>query len=686
MSRVKRVFTVVLLVLAACRNEKPASRFVNAPVILISIDTLRSDHLPVYGYHGVETPGLDRFRRDAILFRSAWSHCPMTLPSHLSMLTGLLPPEHGVRDNVGFRFDSSKHESLPSLLRTNGYAAGAAVSSYVLRGGSGLADAFDFYDDALDIHPEARFVDYQRSGFVTEPIAERWIDQHSASPFFFFFHIYEPHVPYDPPEPFRSRYANRYDGEIATADAIVGRLLDHLRASRVYDRAIIIITSDHGEGLGDHGEQQHSILIYREAIQVPLLVKLPHAQLAGRTVDAPAQLIDLFPTVTSLLGIETHEKHSGSSLVSLVDSPAPWRSVYSESLYPRLHFGWSALRSLTDGRMQLIESASQAELYELASDRAELKDVVSSRRRELASLREALARYPSPKAVASNVDPQEAAKLAALGYVGSVRAHADGTVNPRERIGVVEELRVAMEAPPQQAAVSLHELAGRHPDMIEVWLQLGDLLSSQGRYAEAIDAYKGAMAHSSVLSIEALLGLGEAYLQQNDLADVEKCASLAMAPSPREAHLMLARVALARNDLDAAQHQTEAAAGNDPQPSDLVLMADIAARHGAFQQALDLLDRAGRRASESGVAKVYRLDAVRADILGRTGHPAEAIETYEREIANFPRDLHAYANLAVLHFVSGNRAAMETTLTRMVAANPTSAAQRLAQKTREALK
>ncbi len=226
--------------------------------------------------------------------------------------------------------------------------------------------------------------------------------------------------------------------------------------------------------------------------------------------------------------------------------------------------------------------------------------------------------------------------------------------------------------------------------MIEVWLQLGDLLSSQGRYAEAIDAYRGAIAHSSVLSIEALLGLGEAYLQQNDpatvRANVEKCANLAMEPAPREAHLMLARLALARNDLAVAQQQTEAAADDDPRASDLVLMADIAVHRGAFQQSLDLLDRAGRRASESGVTRVYRLDAVRADVLGRTGHPTEAIEAYEREIASFPNDLHAYANLAVLYFVSGNRTAMERTLAHMKAANPSPGAQQLARKTREALR
>ncbi|MCU1349839.1 MAG: hypothetical protein JWO56_2869, partial [Acidobacteria bacterium] len=677
----------LILLLLACRPQEPrAPVFPHAPVILISIDTLRSDHLPAYGYGGVATPHLDRLRSDSILYRRAYSHCPMTLPSHLSMLTGLLPPEHGVRDNVGFSFDAAKHETLPGLLRANGYAAGAAVSSYVLRRDTGIGTTFDFYDDALDVHPGARFADYQRSGFATEPIAERWIAGHAASPFFFFLHLYEPHVPYDPPEPFRSSYANRYDGEIATADALVGRLLDRLRALGLYDKALIIVTSDHGEGLGDHGEAQHSILIDREAIQVPLFVKLPGNQWAGRTVEAPAQLIDLFPTVTSLVGITPRQPHRGVSLISLIGSKERWRGIYAESQYARLHFGWSALRSLVDGRLQLIESAAKNELYDLAADPAERHDVAAERRRDVAAMRDALARYPSADALPANVDPQEAAKLAALGYVGSVRNRPESAADPRARIAIVEELRLALERPPQEAAPAVRKLAEAHPEMVEVWIQLGDLLASQGRFAEAVEAYRAAMQHSSVLSLEALLGLGEASLQQKDVANATKAAELALATAPRDAHLLLARIALATNDLAAAEQQATAAAGNEPQASDLVLLADIAARRGTFAHALDLLAQAERRASAGGLAKVYRLESIRADVLARSGKPAEAIAACERELTAFPNDLHAYTNLAVLYFVSGDRASMERTLARMTAANPTSAAEQLAAKTRAALK
>ena len=269
MKRCTKPAALAALLMFTCAREGTLPHGQNVQVVLISIDTLRSDHLPAYGYHNVSTPALDDFRRDAILFRNAWSHCPMTLPSHLTMLTGLLPPQLGVRDNVGFRFDATKHPSVPSILHAHGYATGAAVSSFVLHGDSGIGAMFDDYDDAIDTYEGASFGEFQRPGTTTEARAEKWIGAHESQPFFYFFHIYEPHVPYE---------SGSYDGDIAAADAIVGKLLSFLKSKGIYNRALIIITSDHGEGLGDHGEAQHSILIYREAIQVPLLVKLPQSQ------------------------------------------------------------------------------------------------------------------------------------------------------------------------------------------------------------------------------------------------------------------------------------------------------------------------------------------------------------------------------------------------------------------------
>src|SRR6185436_4875179 len=221
------------------------------------------------------TPNIDGLRRDSVLFERVYSHCPMTLPSHVSMFTGSLPTEHGVRNNIGYRFEGAKFRTLAEELRDRGYATGAAVSSYVLRSDTGIDDGFELYEDSIAVATAGATSEHQRPGGETLKHALPWILEHRGQPFFFFLHLYEPHAPYAPPEPFKSRYPSAYDGEIAAADAIVGGFLDSLRAAGLYDRALVIFTSDHGEGLGDHGEDQHSVLLYAEALRIPLLVKLP---------------------------------------------------------------------------------------------------------------------------------------------------------------------------------------------------------------------------------------------------------------------------------------------------------------------------------------------------------------------------------------------------------------------------
>src|SRR4051794_38427233 len=230
----RRFAALALLALAACRH-KQTDAFPNAPVVLISVDTLRSDHLPAYGYGAVRTPNIDALRGDSILYRHAYSHCPMTLPSHLSILTGLLPTEHGVRNNIGYRFDGAKFRTLAAVLRARGYRTGAAVSSYVLRSDTGIDAGFDWYDDAIAVAAGGAASEHQRSGYETLKAAQSWVDGSTSRPFLLFFHIYEPHAPYEP----------SYDGEIAKADDIVGRLLSRLRSKGLYDRAVIVFLSDH---------------------------------------------------------------------------------------------------------------------------------------------------------------------------------------------------------------------------------------------------------------------------------------------------------------------------------------------------------------------------------------------------------------------------------------------------------
>ena len=268
-----------------------ASAPVNGPIVVISIDTLRADHLPVYGYRKVRTPAIDALAHDGVVFERAYSHSPQTLPAHASLLSGRLPFETGVRDNLGFVIKASERV-LPQMLRERGYATGGIVSAYVLRKETGISQGFDFFDGEMPPSSPERLVgQVKRDGSDSEVIAEHWLDSLGSSRAFLFLHLYEPHKPYAPAVRF-AEFAP-YDAQIAYADEIVGRLVRYLKTHQLYDRSTIVLLSDHGEGLGDHGEQEHGLFLYRETIRVPLLIKLPDRGAAGRRVAAPVQHIEL---------------------------------------------------------------------------------------------------------------------------------------------------------------------------------------------------------------------------------------------------------------------------------------------------------------------------------------------------------------------------------------------------------
>jgi len=689
---VKRTATaglaLVALLLAAgsCGVESKSTR---CPVILISVDTLRADHLPAYGYRGVATPALDAFRKDSILFQNAYSHCPLTLPSHLSLLTGRIPPEHHVRNNLGFVFDSEHVASLPTLLKGQGYATGGAVSSYVLRGETGLSKAFDFYDDAIPVSAEATsFVHHQRSGSLTSRLSLAWIEQKKNEPFFFFFHIYEPHTPYDPPEPFKSRYPNAYDGEIATADSIVGEFLDRLKVLGVYDRALIIFVSDHGEGLYDHGEDQHGILLYREAIHVPLIVKLPGRMRGGESVDDPVQLIDVLPTVLEVTGTTYKEPLRGASLLSL---HGPDRSIYSETFFPLMNLGWSAIRSLTDRQYQYLES-SRSELYDLKRDPSERKDLVGEERRVSAQLRSELAKIPATLEKISQIDPEAAANLAALGYIGSAqnRESSSGLPNPADQVKdlprIKEAFQLAEEKKYPQAEAILRSLLSKNPRMLDLWEKLGEVLTDTGRSREAIQTFEEGIRQVPEFSSGLSLSLGFVYLQTGDLDKAMSYSKLGLKMNPPKAHELLTRIALARGDLVTAEQEARSTIGDrEPQPAAMLLLAEVQERQGHFQEALNTIEAAERRAAQMQMASVYRLDFFRADILARLERESEAEQAYLREIEHYPSELQAYGNLAILYFVQGKQSEVDSTIERMVKANPTKNAYDFAVKTFEAI-
>jgi arylsulfatase A-like enzyme/cytochrome c-type biogenesis protein CcmH/NrfG len=487
----------IAVAVAGCRRGgSPAGAPAPPPsIVLISIDTLRSDRLPAYGYAAGSTPAIDALRRDSVLFSRAYANVPLTLPSHASLLTGLLPAGHGVRDNVGYRLDASQVPYAPELLRRAGYATGAAMSSYVLRSATGLAAGFDLYDDHFTARTAPGPGGVQRAGRETLARARDWLRASAQGRFFFLLHLYEPHTPYEPPPEF-AHLASRYDGEVAAADQVVGELVAELRSLGVYDRAAILLVSDHGEGLGDHGESTHGILLYRESLQVPLLLKLPGGRRAGATVDTPVQLVDVLPTLAGLAGAPPPERADGISLLPLLDgepgAAAP-RPIYAETYYPRLHFGWSELVSAIEGGYHLIDGPDP-ELYDLAADPGERRSLRDAERRRFGELRQQLAGYERRFAPPAPADEETRRSLAALGYLGGAPAPASGPLpDPKSRIHTLADLdqglRWMAERRFAEAVAALERAVAAHPQLVDGWESLALAQRQLGRLEEALQSF-----------------------------------------------------------------------------------------------------------------------------------------------------------------------------------------------------
>jgi choline-sulfatase len=647
------------------------------PVVLISIDTLRSDHVPAYGYAGVATPALDRLRGDSILFERAYSQIPLTLPSHSSILSGLLPPEHKVRDNIGYHLDTAGIPYLPRLLQARGYATGGAVSAYVLRATTGVAAGFDFYDDEVQVVSGEALGNLQRAGKDTLKTALRWLDGVHAEPFFLFFHIYEPHAPYEPPEPFASRYRDvPYDGDIAEADRVVGLLLERLRQLELYDSALVILLSDHGEALGEHGQPAHEILVYREAIQVPLMLKLPGAARHGTTVTRPVQLIDVLPTVADLLGLEVGTPLRGRSL--LADDVGE-RHLYAESFYPRLHFGWAEQQSLITDRYQLVRGPNE-ELYDLTSDPAEVEDVVRQNRRLAADLSQEIDGVASAFEGPSESDPEVAAKLEALGYLsGHVDDSAEGPrADPKQKQEVLVALTRGLEqlsaGDYAAAAAAFQRVVEQEPELVDAWQHLGKARTRSGDLDGALAAYQEALRLSGGAP-QIALSAAELYFERGELDEAHRHAELAVDSHP-VAWDLLAQIDLRRGDLEAAERDvTAAVAARGTSVGPLVTEAEVRLRQGRLDEALALTDQAEREFAHRRDRDVLRgLYFTCGAALARQGKAEPAIAAFRTEIRLQPDLLSPYTNLALLYALIGETQEVGPLLKQMVDTNPTPAA------------
>ena len=642
---------------------------VSGPIIVISIDTLRAEHLPAYGYTLVKTPAIDALARDGVVFDRAYSHAPQTLPAHASLLSGQLPFETGVRDNVGFTVKNGER-LLPQMLRERGFATGGIVSAYVLRKDTGISQGFDFFDGEMPpASPELSIGQVQRDGGESEQIAEHWLDSVGTTRAFLFLHLYEPHKPYAPPDRF-AQYSP-YDGEIAYADEIVGRLVTYLKSHQLYERATIVLLSDHGEGLGDHGEQEHGLFVYDEAIHVPLIIKQESNAGAGRRIHDLVQHIDIVPTILDLVKAPGAGSLRGRSLKPVLEGTgklAP-ATVYSEALYARYHFGWSELTALTDERYRYIK-APREELYDLERDPRERTNIAADRPQPRQALSSALARVAAGATIQapSDVSADARERLQALGYVGaqtdvSTRP-GDTRPDPKDKREILERYRTAVDFAGQrkwpQAIGLLQQILRDDPGMADVWSQLATFATRADRHDLALDAYK----HYIVLKPQepaGYIGAAASLLKLRKLDEAREHATLAVEVagdadrrSKASAHEMLARIALAKRDADAAREEARLAHDEDPA---LVLPDYVDGRllydQGKYAEALPLFLQAIADLKKPGAPQVSELHFYAADALGRLERYPEAETQFVEELRVFPQNIRARGGLAMLYQASG---------------------------------
>ncbi|MDQ3170764.1 MAG: sulfatase-like hydrolase/transferase [Acidobacteriota bacterium] len=682
----KRLLIAIVLIAAAAaaalfvlrRAPGSGGMATGGPIILISIDTLRADRLPAYGYTAIKTPAIDRFAADSVLFERAWSHSPQTLPAHTSILTGRLPFEHGVRDNIGFTVKDGE-PMLQQALRDRGYATGGFVSSYVLRKQIGLAQGFNVYDDQMPAAAGDRTLgQMQRNGSETLAATERWLDTLTSPKFFLFFHIYEPHTPYTP----------SYDTDVEAADRIVGRLLDGLRSRGLYDEATIVLLSDHGEGLGDHGEEEHGTFLYSTTMHVPLIVKAPGGAGAGRKVAAAVQHLDVAPTLLTAGGIEP-AGFKGRALQpamaatgSLADA-----SIYSEAMSARYHFGWSELYALTDERYRYIR-APRDELFDLSQDPGEMTSIAGERPQVRAAMRGALDALiaNAPVSAPTEVSSEDRQKLAALGYVGTqtrtpMATAGDSLADPKDKLGVLQQYRratrLAGEGRVAEATEAYRALLREDPEMTDVWLQLATLYEKRGMFQGAFDAYREIISRNPK-DPAALTGAAGALVQLGRLDEARAHGELAVPVAPVHAHELLARLAVQRGEEDAARRHARLAAEADPGlPMPAFVEGLIRHHRGEFAAAIPPLQEvAAALAQRTG--QIADAHFLLGDALARTERYAEAERALKAELAVSPAHARARVGLAMLYASTGRPREAEAAIEELVRRVPSDEGYRLA--------
>jgi len=477
-------------------------------VLVITVDTLRSDHLGAYGYDKIKTPAIDGLAKNGTLFKTAISQAPLTLPSHVSMFTSTYPPYNQIRDNGNNKLDESAH-TLAEIFNDRGYDTAAFVSTFVLNARFGLDQGFQIYNDVREVQDPnlvIRHMDGERTADKTTDQVIGWLRSKGPKPFFLWVHYYDPHTTYNPPQPFREQYPdNPYDGEIAFTDSQIARLLNELRRLELTDKTLIVFASDHGESFGEHGENGHAVFVYDTTQKVPLIFSHPDLVPHKKVLEDQVRLVDVAPTILDLIKIRRPKTFQGISLKNLLKGkPLPEALVaYAESLYANKHYKWSSLLAYRTQEWKYIHS-TRPELFNIKEDPGELENLATTRS-DIAQmmdeeLKSFLLRIQPETDKDTSIETDEVIKqtLMSLGYLqGSEESDTNEPV-PIEMIAVMEAINLAVRQVNQgmfdEAIQGLKDVLKKDPKNVEVYMHLGQIYRELKQYDDAIVYFKKALS------------------------------------------------------------------------------------------------------------------------------------------------------------------------------------------------
>ena len=686
------ILAILAAVAVSCRGPSDSPHNTGRPsaVILVTIDTLRADRLGCYGSETARTPAIDALARESVLYLDASTVAPVTLVAHATILTGLTPPAHGVRTNGSFRLPGDV-VTLAERLSGLGWSAGAFVGAFVLHHEFGLDQGFGTYDDVMPRPEAGRKFDYQerRAGEVLAR-AGAWALERKGAPFFLWAHVFDPHAPYDPPAPFNAQFADRpYEGEIAYVDAELGRFFSRLREGGILDRALVIVASDHGEALGEHGESTHGLLLYQGTMRVPLIVRPPGGLNAPSRIAEPVGLIDVAPTVLASLGEFSPEAFEGNPLPGL-----PWAAsgtarrpdppeYYLENLMPRFSFGWAELTGYRQGTKKIV-SSRRTELFDLARDPGEVTDLSAAdgagaalMGARLQEARRSAEARRTGEAANPDLSVEAREKLLALGYIsGAVTERApDSTApDPRDRLAYfagIERAKDLLRAGDAEAGIEeLRALDRSGPASLAVLNLLGQALMERGRIEPALEVLERARSlDPRDYEIRRRLAEARYAMGEYERAVAEAREALRLNDRNAESRSVLGAslARLGRHD-EAVAAFREAAAQRPEEPA-LAYNLGLA------------LEEAGRTAeAESAFAAAARLDpssAAARIALGRLssarGDRAAAVRWLDEAVAIEPDDPLARERLGIAMAQSGDAAGALTQFDRVVALDPSRA-------------